>query len=441
MILQYIFFPLLGGTIFLSLFGIMYFNSLPQSLVVPVGFGLFAFSLMVLDIIVALRLKVFEKWMGLPLMYHIHGFLGMAAICAALVHVIMELKGGIFSFRLLPSSISGKLGMLFLIAVILTGILSLSNIYTRRFSFLNDLKERIIKREKALWLHRFAVASVFLIYIHMLSFRFVRNNTALVVLLTFYVVISVGGYIWQAWHKDRAPKYKLAEIKQHNSDVYELGFEPLSQKLMDYQAGQFIFVKFIKSVLPSESHPFSITTSRVQKNGRVNVMIKKAGDFTGLISKLRIGDLAQLEGPYGNFMKDYITAAHNPLVILAGGIGITPGLSILREQMTLGSKRKMVLIWALSLKKDLMLIEELEKFKLINPFFSYNITFSQDVVENFAKGRIDEEFLRQSGVDDSIINSAEFFICGPDKMMTSTKCLLESKKVERERIHLEEFAF
>lgn len=91
----------------------------------------------------------------------------------------------------------------------------------------------------------------------------------------------------------------------------------LSQKRRRYQA------------LPRQSHPFSIS-SVPEKEGRLVLTIKQNGDYTAQIPNLKAGDKAVLEGPYGHFYMQYDTEADAPLVFLAGGIGVTPLMSIIR---------------------------------------------------------------------------------------------------------------
>ena len=169
-------------------------------------------------------------------------------------------------------------------------------------------------------------------------------------------------------------------------------------------------------------------------------MIKNSGDYTSQINKLKTGDIATLEGPYGNFIDSKTVDANNPIVMLAGGIGITPILSILRSQIEKKVSRKMILVWGLTSKKDLLLLKELQYLKKKNSNFSYYITFSNEIVDSFEHDQITKEYLKSIGVD-KLYHDADFFICGPPLMMDAMKNILRDKEVPTKNVHIEEFSF
>ena len=90
-----------------------------------------------------------------------------------------------------------------------------------------------------------------------------------------------------------------------------------------FQAGQFVYAAFVQSGVPRESHPFTIASAPGADSLRL--AIKRFGDFTDSVMKLRPGSEALLEGPFGGFCLRG-DPAHSDTWI-AGGIGITPFLS------------------------------------------------------------------------------------------------------------------
>ena len=252
--------------------------------------------------------------------------------------------------------------------------------------------------------------------------------------------VSMGAVVASHVHRKHLPKFVLHNSTQINEKVFELEFAQPKNTIMSYKSGQFVFVRFLASEVPDESHPFSISSAPIQGDSLIKIMVKNSGDYTSTIKLLKKGDIAALEGPYGNFMDERTALANTPLVMLAGGIGITPMLSVLRSQMATHPFRKIMLVWTLSFKSDLLMIDELQNMQHTNPNFSYHITFTNELVEAFDYGRISRDYLQCIKVN-TLYSEADFFICGPRPMMSAVKSILLDNLVKPDNIHIEEFSF
>jgi predicted ferric reductase len=339
-------FPLIALFIYTTLLAAFLANERmpPMGQQLPVALGLLAFALAVTDIFIALRPKKLERAVGLPFMYSIHGTMAIVLMTAAIAHAGGELHAQ-KDFAVMPAvTPTGFMAMALLVLAALTGLFILSNTFVKKSRVLKRWKETVFKREAGLWVHRLSVLAVLVIFVHMMSVEFVRSNAVLSLLSGLYAALAIGGYIGSKITRKLHPRYILRNCSQHNPGVFELEFEPQKGLLMSYQPGQYVFVRFIKSELPKESHPFSISSSPESDSAALQVMVKNSGDYTGQMHRLKNGDIATLEGPYGNFMDCTVAAANTPLVMLAGGIGITPIISILRSQMKKPVPRDMVLV-------------------------------------------------------------------------------------------------
>ena len=95
-----------------------------------------------------------------------------------------------------------------------------------------------------------------------------------------------------------------------------------------FEAGQFAWLKFGGSPFVFEEHPFTIASTATEP-WRKEFTIKALGDFTELMSAMRPGRRVYLDGPHGRFTFAHV-AGGDGFVFLAGGVGITPMLSMLR---------------------------------------------------------------------------------------------------------------
>lgn len=403
--------------------------------------SIMAYSLMLTGMFIASRPRFLEKHVGMPKMYEIHAIMTIYLTLLVFLHIILMWQGFNNIFRS-PATIFGYIGTLAIVAGLLTGVLSLSGMFADKNKMLKYLKEHVFNREVMLWIHRIAaITAIVATYLQQYFISFIRNNTPYMILLTGYSIIVLGYYAYWKIKTALAPRYIVSKIYQTTPTLWVLEFEPRNGKLTKYAPGEYFFLRFIKGNISKEAHPFS-TSSAITKHYKktVQFMIKEAGDWTKSLINIKVGDIATLEGPYGEFYKEAFRESNNPYVLMGGGIGLTPNLSILRSEIDLKSQREIHLIWALSRKNDMFMIDELENYKKINPHFKYHIIFSNEKVAGYPFGFISHAFLEDIGVS-TIYRDAKFFICGPSIMMESTKKVLLNQGVSENNIRLDEFGF
>lgn len=440
-----LFFPALSLVIFATLLWAMLLEWTPSSVTTMLSFGsgLLAYSVMLTLVIISVRPKVIEKHVGLPDMYAVHGWMAMTMAVAIIIHVFKQWNGfeNIFSGHLSNISLTGFIAIISLIVVMLTGIFVLSNVFIQRSKNLMRLKENYFKRERHLWLHRLALVSIVAIYFHMFFLGFLSSNTTYMTLLTVYTVGVLGWYLFYKISLTRLPKYVITNISRPTPNLYEIELEPTEgQAIMTYKAGQYAFIRFVDSSISKESHPFSLSSAPSFGQDNLQMIIKEMGDFTKSLSQVEVGDKVTLEGPYGNYFPHETVDSHTPMVLMSGGIGVTPNLSILRHEIAEQTNRRIVFVWGITMKNDLMFINELRQLEKEWPNFSYHIIFSGENVEGYPHGFISDEFLAEIGVNE-LYSEANFYICGPAIMINHTKKLLQENNVDPNHVFLEEFAF
>lgn len=124
----------------------------------------------------------------------------------------------------------------------------------------------------------------------------------------------------------RTYRYLVAAVNRLNATTVEVTLQPRKRRRLSFRAGQFVFVRFRRRGL-REPHPF--TVSSPPSEDQVRLTIKAAGDYTERLHRtLEPGRRATVEGSYG--LLDYRTGGRQQLWI-AGGIGVTPFLSWLRD--------------------------------------------------------------------------------------------------------------
>ena len=401
--------------------------------------GILSYSFMAYDVIIGARLAFFEKGHGLPDVYLHHGLLGFGAIISAVIHGIYSVLRESHTFDLSVTQLLGYVALILLVLIIFSGMFMLSNEFIRKSKFLMKLKERVFNREVGLFMHRAAFVSTLFMFWHIIITR-AASNIWFKWAMIFTFALTMLIYAASKIKRILAPQFRLEEIESLPGRCYHLIFASKNGKNYRYRAGQYVFVRFVESALPRESHPFSFSSHPSDENNGFSVMVKEAGDYTDRISKLKKGDLAKIEGPYGTFLygkKDYRDI---PLVLIGGGIGVTPMISILNEMLATGNKQKVILLWALNEKAEIFYQERYEE--LMNKYdnFSYQITLADEKTEEYGYGFIDNSFLEKSGAF-TLPDNTEFYLCGPLPMMVSVEKILRNNNIPKKRIHAEKFTF
>ena len=108
--------------------------------------------------------------------------------------------------------------------------------------------------------------------------------------------------------------------------------------------GQFQFLRLHDAQVVDEEHPFTIASSPARSD-RISLTIKESGDFTAAIGRVRPGDRATVHGPFGRFSHT-LHAEDRNLVFVAGGVGITPLMSMLRSMRDRREQRRVLLVYA-----------------------------------------------------------------------------------------------
>jgi predicted ferric reductase len=386
-------------------------------------FGILGMVLFIITIILSSRLKILEKYFGgLNKAYSLHHFLGGLSLVFLLFHpiilVIKFIKISLLDaalFLLPGSSIAITFGIFALFAMILLLI----------FTFFVSFPYKTWKIT-----HKFLGLAFFFAILHTF---FVPSDVSLYLPLKIYMGILVGlsvlTYLYRTVFPNAVVKkflYSVDQVNKLNSSVIEIVMSPKSEK-MHYEPGQYIFVGFKSKDknISKEVHPFTISSGASDE--KLKITVKSLGKYTEKLQNLESGSEATIEGPFGVF--SYLETMNKNQVWIAGGIGITPFLSMAKS---LDKNYKIDLYYCVKVKDELVFQKDIEKITLENSNFKL-IPICSDV-----DGRISVKTI--SNLSGNILEK-DFFLCGPPAMMKSVRSELLANGVSNKNIHSEEFSY
>jgi ferredoxin-NADP reductase len=228
----------------------------------------------------------------------------------------------------------------------------------------------------------------------------------------------------------------LARRERQNHDSTVLRFLLSTGRRLEAHPGQFLtFEWFIDGKVVHRS--YSICSSPTQ-SAYIEIMPKRLSN--GCVSQFlndtaAPGLMVKARGPYGQFYFD--ETKHERIVLIAGGSGITPMMSMLRYIQDLCISVPCTLIYCVRSEKDLVFNAELCGLARQVSKFRYVPVVSQASADwRGWKGRLRREIL-----DETIEQPVEstYFLCGPTGFMELGRGLLEQMSVHSSRIVQESF--
>ncbi len=230
---------------------------------------------------------------------------------------------------------------------------------------------------------------------------------------------------------------RLSEIRQETSSTTSLRFVSVDGYLPPFQAGQYINI-FVEIDGIRTSRPYSIS-SPPNQTGYYDLTVRRVEDgfvSSYLLDEVKVGDLFQSTSPSGQFHYNPLFHGDN-LVFLAGGSGITPFMSMIRELTDKDLKRQVHLIYGSRVEDDIVFKKELEE----RTKGHQNLTVSTVISEpsegySGVTGFITADLIKELVKDTS---DKMFYVCGPEVMYKFVLAELAKLGIPKRRIRFEVF--
>jgi predicted ferric reductase len=397
-----------------------------------VALGFCGLAMMALQFALTARFKTIKSPYGSDIVYYFHRQISLVSFVLVLAHPIL-----LFVFdprtlgllNLVEAPWRARAAVTATVALIALVVIS---IFRKRL--------KIDYTRWRIWHGLLATTAVTLALVHI---TLVGHYTALPLkrwLWVGYGLFFIGMLAWVRLIKPlmllRRP-YQVKAVTAQPGQCWTLTLAPVGHAGFDFQPGQFAWITAWGSPFADTEHPFSISSS-AEKNGEIEFTIKELGDFTRRIKDLRPGQTVYVDGGYGSFSVDRHSHARR-FVFIAGGIGITPILSMLRTLAARGDQRPLVLLYA-NRSLDLA-VYRAELDELARRLNLKVVDVLERPPEGWQgeKGFITREVLERYLPAERKRDDTEIFICGPKPMMDAVESALGKMGVFPGDVHSERF--
>ena len=243
--------------------------------------------------------------------------------------------------------------------------------------------------------------------------------------------------------QDRKNVCTVIKVVPENQEINSLYLQTPDEGFGVRKAGQYATIRTMRPEGWSEPHPFTI--SGAPEDPFIRMTIKQEGAFTRAIPNLKPGDTVKCMGPFGVFCRDI--DARPAIVMIAGGVGITPFLSVLRHFRNTHSNNAVTLFWANKGKDEIICADEIKamtgelNLKVVHALSRdenapayYDPAYPRVIYE---KGRLNPEVFNRHGV----FAGPACYLCGPPPMMESALSDLNQLGIAPDTVERERFSW
>lgn len=384
-----------------------------------VAVGVVALVAMGVATVAPSRVRGLTAAFGIDRVIGAHRWLGVLAIAAALIHLGLAVVRSPKLLNPLAASLSIQWGWFATIAMAGVGLVAA---WGRRSGRRYELWARIHVLLAAVAL---VLAGLHVLWLGHLVADPVLRVVLSALTLGFLTVLFLR-WVWRPlFSRDGA--YVVYGVRPEGPSTATLVLAPVHMhRGLRFHPGQFVWLRLRRSVLGTEEHPFTIASS-ARVTGRLELTVRDAGDFSATLAALPTGARVWLDGPHGAFT----SAPEAPgLVLVAGGVGITPMMSMLRTLADHGDRRTHHLV-----------VAQRPDEPLFEPELASLARRLDLRITRTAGRRVDAALLDSVLPPDPWRGELDYFVCGSPSLLTGSLAALEQLGVPAERVNTEQFGW
>jgi ferredoxin-NADP reductase len=401
--------------------------------------GACAYCWLIAQILLISRIRQWEWYFGQDRLYRFHA--RMAVVCIILIFTHKFIQQSLNGNE--ANALVGDFAFGIFLFVVVMSFLFMADTFIGRIPVLSRLrfleKKFIGRYEHILLVHNITIAGIIIVYVHVMAAPQADAESKII-----YTVYFAIGALFYLYHKiirkiilSRTP-YSVESIVKESEDLWTLKLVPQIGEVFEFKPGQFGFIRLYCEKIPHEEFFFTFSSEPSHRR-YISVMVREIGKYASIIRHVRKGCAALVDAPYGRF--SYLNFPwERSVMLIVGGAGIAPALSMIRHMHAQNPHYHVTLIWGMNSQADMIHGEELRKIKKDMPNFNMVPVMYRDEERDGERGIINGEiitrFMLQYKHDKE---HTGFYACGPAPMMKIAEIAIESAGVPGRRIHLAKY--
>ncbi|MBJ3813779.1 ring-hydroxylating dioxygenase ferredoxin reductase family protein [Shimwellia pseudoproteus] len=198
----------------------------------------------------------------------------------------------------------------------------------------------------------------------------------------------------------------------------------------------FLPGQYINIQVPGSDAWRAYSFSSVPGSPRLSFLLRNVpdGKMSGyLTSQAQPGEPLKLAGPLGSF---YLRPVQRPIVMLAGGTGLAPFLSMLEQLAVSGCAHPVHLLYGVNRDEDRVKLAQLDDLVTRLPGFSYQVCVADPHTATGCQGYVTDHLLSEQLHHGEV----DIYLCGPPPMVEAVMSWLEVARIEPAHFYYEKFA-
>jgi len=397
-----------------------------------VALGFIGISLMALQFVITARIRQLKEPFGSDIVYLFHRQISIAAFLFIIVHpllIFIESPGALRLLNIFTAPWRARMAVTSTIAMIIIVVTSLWR-----------QKLRIEYDRWRITHGLLATIAVSAGFVHIFLAGVYTDVPVLRTVWMIYALVWIGLLAYtrviKPWYEVLHP-YRIVEVITELGDAWTIVLKPDGHRGMRFKPGQFTWLSVRDTPFKDKEHPFSFSSS-AENTETLGLTIKNLGDFSSTVHALQPGEKAYLDGPHGALSCDRFPDRPG-YVFIAGGVGVTPMMSMLRTLADRNDQRPLFFFYGNPDLESITFREELDTLRS-----RLNLTLVHVLErppegwqgeQGFITARILEKYLSEDR------DSFQYFICGPEPMMNAVEQALDQINVPARRVRSERFSF
>jgi predicted ferric reductase len=393
--------------------------------------GLLGTYLVLWQLLFMARLPWLEKAFGLERMAVLHKWNGYLVIALLIAHAVFQTLG----YQLgdgkdvaaqlgdFITSYDGLLAAIVSLGLFIVVVVASVTIAARHLAY-----------ETWYFIHLYAYLAVVLAFSHQLAtgVDFAGNPAFVWYWCFLYGVVGASILLYRVvgpLATFRRHRFRVQAVEREARGVFSVYISGRDLDQFEAEAGQFAIWRFLDGTRWWQAHPFSI--SAIPDGRRLRITVKNIGDFTSGVHSLKPGTPILVDGPFGKFTE---RPANRKVLLIAGGIGITP-IRPLAEEMAADGFDVRVLYRAHS-EGHLVFKKEMDVLSAsLGVRVDYLVTQAGSNRSSRAAWFSPTNLARLvPDISDRVV-----YVCGPPGMMTAVRASLNALGVPSDQVRTEAF--